>query len=50
MNLKGIIPDAILVRISIISDDGNKARATIDEFARALIGSIPPNKRAVFIA
>ena len=49
-NLKGIIPDAILVRISIISDDGNKARATIDEFARALIGSIPPNKRAVFIA
>lgn len=49
-NLRGIIPDAILVRISTVSDDGDAARATIDNFVRAFIASIPAAKRAVFIA
>ena len=49
-NLRGIIPDAILVRISTVSENGVAARAMIDDFVRSLISSIPLNKRAVFIA
>lgn len=49
-NLKGIIPDAILVRISCVSDDGDLARSTIDSFIRSMIASIPPDRRSVFIA
>ena len=48
-NLQGIIPDAILVRISTVTDDADAGRATIDNFVRALLGSIPPNRRSVFI-
>ena len=49
-NLRGIAPDAILVRISMISEDGDRAQAIIDDFIRSFIGSIPANKRSVFIA
>ena len=49
-NLEGIIPDAILVRVSCVTDDANAARSTIDGFVRAMIASIPPNRRSVFIA
>jgi EpsI family protein len=49
-NLRGIIPDAILVRISTVNEDGSAAQATIDNFVRALVGSVPANMRAVFIA
>ena len=49
-NLKGIIPDAILVRISMVSPDGAAARATINEFVRTLIASVPASTRLVFIA
>jgi EpsI family protein len=48
-NLEGIVPDAILVRVSCVDADGNAARAAIDAFIRAMIVSIPPNKRPVFI-
>ena len=48
-NLKGIIPDAILVRISCVTDDGDLARSTIDSFIRDMIASIPPARRSVFI-
>lgn len=48
-NLKGIIPDAILVRISCVSPDGEAARAQIDSFVRALIDSVPANMRPVFV-
>lgn len=48
-NLRGIIPDAILVRVSTISNDPNNARATLDAFARALVGSVPPERRSVFV-
>lgn len=48
-NIRGIIPDAILVRVSIVNDDANSARATLQAFVRALIGSLPANRRDVFI-
>jgi EpsI family protein len=48
-NLRGVIPDAILVRLSIVSDDGEAARAAIDAFVRNMLESIPANRRSVFI-
>ena len=48
-NIRGIIPDAILVRVSTVTDDANSARATLQAFVRALVGSLPPNRRDVFI-
>ena len=50
LNLQGIIPDAILVRISCVTEDSGLARQTIDDFVRALLASIPLNKTSVFIA
>jgi EpsI family protein len=49
-NLRGIIPDAVLVRISTINSDGAAAQATLDSFARSLIGSVPSARRSVLIA
>jgi EpsI family protein len=48
-NLRGIIPDAILVRLSIISEDGAAARAAIDAFVREMLEAIPPTRRSVFV-
>jgi EpsI family protein len=48
-NLRGILPDAILVRISMVSSDGSRAWAALDAFTRSLIGSVPANLRDVFI-
>ena len=36
-NLRGIVPDAILVRLSSVAPDGDAARHQIDEFVRAMI-------------
>jgi EpsI family protein len=49
-NLEGIIPDAILVRISTITSDADLAGAAIDNFIRALIESVPSPMKSVFIA
>ena len=49
-NLRGIVPDAILVRLSCVSDDRDAALAAIDNFARAMLASIPASMRPVFIA
>ena len=49
-NLRGLIPDAILVRISVVSPDGPAARAMIDEFVRAMLASVTPEMRRVFVA
>jgi len=49
-NLRGIVPDAILVRVSMISEDGDRAQSIIDDFIRSFVASIPANKRSVFIA
>jgi hypothetical protein len=48
-NIRGIIPDAILVRVSTVRDDADGARATLQAFVRSLIESLPPDRRAVFI-
>ena len=48
-NLKGLVPDAILVRVSTVNDDAETALANIDEFVRAMLQSIPPSRRSVFI-
>lgn len=49
-NLRGIIPDAILVRISVVGPDGAAARAMIDEFVQMMIASVPAQMRPVFVA
>lgn len=48
-NLEGIIPDAILVRISAINDDPAIALDAIDNFVRALLLSLPPDRRSVLV-
>ena len=48
-NLEGIIPDAILVRVSTVNEDADSSLEAIDEFVRALLLSIPPSRRSVFI-
>jgi len=49
-NLRGIIPDAVLVRISVVNNDVAAARATLDAFARSLIASLPASRRSVLVA
>jgi EpsI family protein len=49
-NLRGVIPDAVLVRISTVNSDPAAAEAILDAFARSLIGSVPPLRRPVLIA
>ena len=48
-NLEGIIPDAILIRVSTVNDDAVAAMAAIDQFVRAMLQSIPAAKRSVFL-
>ena len=48
-NLQGIIPDAILVRVSTVNNDDAAALASIDDFIRALLTSVEPRMRSVFI-
>jgi len=49
LNLQGIVPDAILVRVSSVNDDGDAARAAIDSFVQAMIASVPKSSRSVFL-
>lgn len=49
-NLRGIIPDAVLVRISTVNNDEAAARAILDTFTRSLIGAVPSDRRSVLIA
>ena len=49
-NLKGVIPDAILVRVSTVGQNGEVARSAIDQFVREMLGSIPAKHQNVFIA
>jgi EpsI family protein len=48
-NLRGIIPDAILVRVSMINADSASALAGIDDFVRNMLASVPHDRRSVFI-
>lgn len=49
-NLAGVIPDAILVRISTIDDNPAAAMSAIDAFTRAMLLAIPAARRPVFVA
>jgi len=49
-NIRGIIPDAILGRVSIVSTDREVALATLDAFIRDLIASVPKSMQRVFTA
>ena len=48
-NMKGIIPDAVLVRISVSANDRDEAMAVIGGFTRSLIMSLSPMARKVLI-
>ncbi|MCA1653831.1 MAG: exosortase-associated protein EpsI, V-type [Sphingomicrobium sp.] len=48
-NLNGIIPDAVLARISVSEPDRAEATALIESFTRSLIGSLSPAARNVLI-
>lgn len=48
-NLKGTLPDAILVRVSTVRPDSDGARAALERFIKALIASVPANRRPIFI-
>ena len=48
-NLRGVIPDAVMVRVSTYGNDKAAALAEVDDFIRTMIGSIAPSARRVFI-
>jgi EpsI family protein len=48
-NLKKLIPDAALVRVSTSGVDASEALRIIDGFVQAMIASIPPSFKRVFI-
>lgn len=48
-NLKGRIPDAVMVRVSTFGNDRQGALASIDEFIRTMLGSMTPAVRRVFV-
>jgi len=49
-NLRRIIPDAIMVRVSTFGNDKARALASMDEFIASLLNSVSPQVRRVFIA
>lgn len=49
-NLEGIIPDALLARISVVHEDRDEAMAIIGQFIRSLLGSLPAESRRVLVA
>ena len=49
-NLNQIIPDAILIRASIIMPDGNEAERILGEFIEAMVTSVAPPLRRAFVA
>ena len=49
-NLRRIIPDAIMVRVSTFGNDKARALASMDEFILSLMNSVSPQVRRVFIA
>jgi EpsI family protein len=49
-NLKGRIPDAVMVRVSTISNNRSPALGAIDEFIGAMLNPMAPAVRRVFIA
>lgn len=48
-NLRGIIPDAILVRVSTRENDRSVAQQILDEFTKGLLAQMSKANRSVFI-
>ena len=48
-NLRGVIPDAVMVRVSTYGSDKAAALAEVDDFIRTMMGSVVPAVRRVFI-
>jgi len=48
-NLRGQIPDGLLVRLSTVSSDADQAQATLKKFARAMIDAMPIAHRRMLI-
>jgi len=48
-NLRGVIPDAILIRVSTRDDDDSAALARIDDFIRSMFRSVSPRALSVLI-
>ncbi len=49
-NLRGVIPDAVLVRVSTRRANAREAQTTLEQFARELVMSLPPGRRSALIA
>jgi len=49
-NLKGKIPDAVLVRVSCIDPDAEAAFDRLKQFVSAMVGSLPAKRRNVLVA
>lgn len=47
--LKGVVPDGMLVRVSTITPDADKAYAIEKQFSAAMLGAISPKERYRFI-
>jgi len=48
-NLRGFIPDAVMVRVSTYGNDKGAALAVVDEFIQTLMDSVAPQVRRVFV-
>lgn len=48
-NLKGLIPDAVLVRVSTVDPDSEASFARLERFVAALVQSLPAGDRRVLV-
>lgn len=48
-NLKGKIPDAVLVRVSTVDPDPEASFDRLQRFVAAMVGSLPANRRNVLV-
>lgn len=48
-NLKGLIPDAVLVRVSMVTQDKAMALELMEGFIRQLVTNLPPVSQKVFV-
>jgi EpsI family protein len=49
-NMKGYIPDGVLVRVSTVDPDARAAVSRLSNFVERLIGGMPSNSRRVLIS
>lgn len=48
-NLRGEIPDGMMVRVSMVSPNREESAATLTAFAEALVGSVAPRTRLALV-